>query len=61
MGRNAFGYLRERKLMINTVIVPMRSGSKGIKNKNIREFVNLPLYYWTIKKLYNLYNFLIVQ
>ena len=40
--------------MYNTVIVPMRSGSKGIKNKNIREFVNLPLYYWTIKKLYNL-------
>ena len=40
--------------MNNTVIVPMRSGSKGIKNKNIREFVNLPLYYWTIKKLYNL-------
>jgi len=40
--------------MNNTVIVPMRSGSKGIKNKNIREFGNLPLYYWTIKKLYNL-------
>jgi len=51
---SAFGYLREKKSMTNTVIVPMRSGSKGIKNKNIREFVNLPLYYWSLKKLYNL-------
>src|SRR3990167_11233871 len=54
MERNAFGFLRGKKPMNNTVIVPMRSGSKGIKNKNIREFVNLPLYYWSLKKLYNL-------
>ena len=39
---------------MNTVIVPMRSGSKGLRNKNIKDFVNLPLYFWTIKKLYNL-------
>ncbi len=40
--------------MNNVVIVPLRSGSKGLKNKNTKSFVNLPLYYWTIKKLYNL-------
>ena len=54
MGRNAYGFSRGKKPMTNTVIVPMRSGSKGIKNKNIKEFSGLPLYYWTIKKLYNL-------
>lgn len=37
-----------------TVIVPIRSGSKGIKNKNIKNFLDLPLFYWTIKKLYHL-------
>lgn len=40
--------------MNNTVIVPLRSGSKGLKNKNVKSFCNLPLYYWTIKKLHNL-------
>ena len=40
--------------MQNTVIVPMRSNSKGLKNKNIKDFNGLPLYFWTIKKLYNL-------
>ena len=38
----------------NTVIIPMRSGSSGIKNKNIKSFVNLPLYYWTINKFWSL-------
>ncbi len=38
-----------------TVIIPLRSGSKGIKNKNIKDFIGLPLYYWSIKKLYHLY------
>lgn len=33
----------------------MRSGSKGIINKNIKDFLSLPLYYWTIKKLYHLF------
>lgn len=40
--------------MKNTVLIPMRSGSKGLKNKNIKSFTGLPLFYWTIKKLYNL-------
>ncbi len=43
------------KVKYNVVcIVPLRSGSKGIKNKNVREFIGLPLFYWTIKKLYHL-------
>ena len=43
------------KIKYNTVvIVPMRSGSQGIKNKNIKNFLDLPLFYWTIKKLYHL-------
>lgn len=41
--------------MFNTVIVPMRSKSKGLRNKNIKNFLNLPLYFWTIKKLYHLF------
>ena len=41
--------------MDNVVIVPMRSGSKGLKDKNIKDFSGLPLYFWTIKKLYHLY------
>ena len=40
--------------MDNVVIVPMRSNSKGLKNKNIKDFSGLPLYFWTIKKLYYL-------
>jgi len=46
----------EEKLMETTVIVPMRSGSKGIKNKNIKTFLGLPLYFWTVKKLLHLFN-----
>lgn len=42
------------KISSVTVVVPIRSGSKGIKNKNIRDFLALPLFYWTIKKLYHL-------
>ena len=30
-------------------LVCFRSGSKGIKNKNIIKFKNKPLYYWTLK------------
>lgn len=39
---------------MNVAIVPIRGGSKGLRNKNIKDFVNLPLYFWTIKKLYHL-------
>ncbi|MGQ8337276.1 HAD-IIIA family hydrolase [Sunxiuqinia sp. A32] len=31
--------------------VPARSGSKGIKNKNIKEFNSKPLIYWVLKAL----------
>lgn len=34
-------------------IIPARSGSKRIKNKNLRLFNNKPMIYWTIKKLVN--------
>ena len=31
-------------------IIPARSGSKGLKNKNIKIFAGKPLIYWTIKE-----------
>tara|TARA_B100000035_G_scaffold314368_1_gene330442 strand:- start:1133 stop:1840 length:708 start_codon:yes stop_codon:yes gene_type:complete len=31
-------------------IIPARSGSKGLKNKNIKVFAGKPLIYWTIKE-----------
>lgn len=34
-------------------IIPARSGSKRIKNKNLRLFNNKPMIHWTIKKLVN--------
>lgn len=42
--------------MNNTVIVPMRSGSQGLKDKNIKDFSGLPLYFWALKKLCHLMN-----
>ncbi len=38
----------------NYVIIPMRSGSVVLKNKNIKYFVNLPLFYWTLSKVVSL-------
>jgi len=35
--------------MKNIAFIPIRSGSKGIKDKNIKEFNGKPLCYWTIK------------
>ena len=35
------------------VIIPARSGSKRIKNKNLRLFNNKPMIHWTIKKILN--------
>ena len=32
-------------------IVPIRSGSKGIKDKNIKYIAGKPLFYWTLKSL----------
>ena len=36
------------------VIIPLRSGSKGIKNKNIKNFNGENLANFTIKKLINI-------
>lgn len=37
----------------NLIIIPARSGSKGVKNKNIREIAGMPLIYWTIRQAIN--------
>ena len=34
-------------------IIPARSGSQTIKNKNLKTFNNKPLIYWTIKAAKN--------
>ena len=37
--------------MVNILcLIPARSGSKGIKNKNIRDICGAPLIAWTIKQ-----------
>ena len=36
--------------MKNVVFIFARSGSKGLKNKNIKKFAGKPLLYWTIKQ-----------
>jgi len=35
--------------MTNLIFIPARSGSKRIKNKNLKEFCGFPLIYWTIR------------
>ena len=43
--------------MKNIIFIFARSGSKGIKNKNIRLFCGKPLLYWTIKQAKKIKNF----
>ena len=35
--------------MYNVAFIPVRAGSKSIKNKNIQPINNKPLIYWTVK------------
>ena len=37
--------------MINCIILPVRSGSKGLQDKNIREFCGVPLLGYVLQKL----------
>lgn len=47
---NIFKLNVENSLKENIVaIIPARQGSKGISNKNIKDFCGKPLIYWTIK------------
>ena len=43
--------------MKNIIFIFARSGSKGIKNKNIKLFCGKPLLYWTIKQAKKIKNF----
>ena len=36
--------------MKNVIFIFARSGSKGLKNKNIKNFNGKPLLYWTIQQ-----------
>jgi N-acylneuraminate cytidylyltransferase len=38
------------ELMKNIIFIFARSGSKGLKNKNIKQFFGKPLLYWTIQQ-----------
>ena len=51
------------KKEFNVVIIPARSGSKRIKNKNIRTFFSKPMIAWTIKKIkkFKLYDKVVVS
>lgn len=40
---------------MNIAIIPMRSGSKEVKDKNIKMFNGKPLFYWTLLKMERLY------
>ena len=36
--------------MKNIIVIPARGNSKGIKKKNLINFCNKPLLYWTLKQ-----------
>jgi len=38
----------ENELMNTLVVIPARSGSKGLPGKNVRPVLNVPLLFWTI-------------
>lgn len=39
--------------MVNLALIPARAGSKGIPDKNIKDFNGNPLIYWTIKTAFD--------
>ena len=39
-----------KKITANIAIIPARSGSRRIKNKNIKIFNKKPVIYWSIKQ-----------
>ncbi len=40
-------------MVTNLAFIPLRAGSKSIRNKNIKDFNGRPLAYWTVKECVN--------